>query len=134
MAEDHVDPVLDEHSNPSLLIPDVGLLGEQEEEALREAGRRWAESVPHPNSEDRDRADPFLREVVAGQRPGSKYARVRQSVDFRPVDRGVIRATLRATQPRTGPARFFTNLKNFVFGDPLAVSAFAHERLTKVKA
>lgn len=134
MAENHVDPVLDEHSNPSLLIPDVSLLDTTEEEALREAGKRWAQSVPRPNSEDRDRADPFLREVVTGTLPGSKYARMRQSVDFRPVDRGVIRATLRATQPRTGLARLLTNVKNVVFGDPLAVSAFAHERLTKVKA
>ncbi|MGI8550885.1 MAG: APC family permease, partial [Dehalococcoidia bacterium] len=115
-------------------IPDVGLLGVSEEDALRKAGKRWGESIPLPSNDDLKRADPFMREVIAGSFPGSKYARVRQSVDFRPVDKGVIRATLNATEPRTGLGRVLTNVKNFAFGDPLAVSAFAHERLTKVKA
>ncbi len=130
-AGDH--DVSDGHTG-SLLIPDVGILNPAEEEALHHAGRLWSAAVAPANLEEQERANPFVREVVTGALPGNQYARMNRSMDFQPVEPGVIRATLHATVPQTGIGRILNRTKNVVFGDPLSVAAFAHERLTKIKA
>jgi amino acid transporter len=100
--------------------------------ALREAGLAWAD---HPIA---NRIDPNLGPtVVKSRRPGEQYirggGRARRE-GFESVGPGLLKATLRAAEPRGRFGRLSNRLRHTIVGDPLASSQVAHERLTKLKA
>ncbi|HZP56566.1 MAG TPA: APC family permease [Dehalococcoidia bacterium] len=76
-------------------------------------------------------------ELVHGAKPGSRYAR-RVRAGERRFERieeeGTIRATERATAPRTPAQQFWRNVRKVALGSPIASEAAEEQRLPKVKA
>ena len=76
-------------------------------------------------------------EIVRGVKPGSRFARrVRESERrfARGEDEGTIRATQRATAPRTSAQRFWQRVRKVTVGSPIASEEAEEQRLSKVKA
>ncbi len=134
MAEERAHVPQEPEHNGSLLIPDIKPLSEEDKAALHRLSTKWAQSVPPIDPDEQGRANPFSTETVRGAAPGTMHVRVRPSPNFVPLAPGKIQATDRASLPQTGVAAILSTLKRAVVGDPLAVSAFSHERLTKLKA
>lgn len=82
------------------------------------------------------RPDFELREVLRGQRPGSRYVRVMtvSPKGFRRVAPGVLEATEEAHAPRGRAGQWMAAVRHLLVGQPLATAEQVHERLTKVKA
>ncbi|MBF6599904.1 MAG: APC family permease [Dehalococcoidia bacterium] len=74
--------------------------------------------------------------VVQGAKPGSRYARrVRERERrFQPGEAGTIRATERASEPRTGAQKFWRRVRRVVVGSPISSEELEHQRLSKLKA
>lgn len=117
----------------SPVLPDVSQLSSEELQCLEESGKRWAETLKPPPPEEAQRGDPTLREVVQ-RKGGGFYVRMRNTSQFEGVGPGVLRATRQASAPSSGLGRMLAGLKHALVGDPLTLQAYAHERLTKVKA
>jgi amino acid transporter len=122
---------------PSDAPPDVTHLADLgiapgEATALEQAGRAW-EGFDAANQ-----IDPHLGPtMVRSGRPGEQYLRgggraKRQG--FEQVAPGVLKATLRAAEPKGRVGRLASRARRVVLGNPLASSQVVHERLTKLKA
>jgi len=117
------------------LLPEIAVLSSTETEALRQSGQRWAATVPPADPRELGRANPLAPDVVHGSLPGNIYTRIhRHTRDFEAVEPGMVRATLHANQSQSGLGRALDMATRVLFGNRLSVAAFAHERLTKVKA
>ena len=111
-------------------------ISEEDAEALREAGRRWAD-VPRAGSAVPLPVDPDLERIEThGARPDERYVRVirSRSQGFERVGPGRLQATPRASAPTGGVGRAVARLRTALIGRPMATHQLAHERLTKVKA
>jgi amino acid transporter len=76
-------------------------------------------------------------EIVKGTKPGSRFARrVREGERrfARSEDEGTFRATHRATAPRTGAQRFWTQVRKVAIGSPISSEDAEAQRLPKTKA
>jgi amino acid transporter len=76
-------------------------------------------------------------EIVRGQKPGTRFARrVREGERrfSRGEDEGTFRATQRATAPRTGTQRFWTQVRKVAVGSPISSEDAEEQRLPKTKA
>ena len=82
-------------------------------------------------------AEPEQSEMVRGAKPGSRYARLIRAGErrFQPADQtGTIRATERATAPRTRAERFWRNVRRVAIGSPISSEEQEEQRLPKLKA
>jgi amino acid transporter len=110
---------------------------EEELRDLREAGRAWA-SVPRAmRAPGAGGLDPDLEtREERGSRPGERYVRVvrprRQG--FERVAPGLLQATPRASEPKSGVARRIARARRVLIGNPMETQAFAHQRLSKTMA
>ncbi len=76
------------------------------------------------------------RTIIQGEKLGSSYVRkqLTHTDEFRRRSDGVLEATERSLEPRSGMGRGYERIKRFLLGQRLATEAQEHERLTKVKA
>ena len=128
MSDVTADTPAEAESRPSL--------DDAEVRALREAGRSWSR-VPQAHGDSaQDDIVPDLQasREVRGQRLGDRRVRRLRHEGFDPVAPGVLQATARASEPRTGFGRYTNRLRRTLLGKPLATTAHEGERLTKKKA
>ncbi len=109
-------------------------LSPAEMRAVQEAGRAWRDV---PRAPVRGAVDPDLDLTQErGSRPGERYVRIvrpkRQG--FERVAPGLLQATARASEPRTGMARRMAHLRRAILGNPLETRHFSHQRLSKTMA
>ncbi len=109
--------------------------GNTELETLRRVGGHWPRRPGPPGLGDIS-PDLTTREARSGQHHGGQYVRVgrRGRAEFRQMGAGLIQATEEVPRARGGVGSAFTNVREFLIGDPLSNEQAAHERLTKVKA
>ncbi len=75
--------------------------------------------------------------IVRGAKPGSRYARRVREGDRRFArgdDESTLRATARATAPRSGSEAFWRRIRKVAVGSPIASEEAEDQRLSKVKA
>ena len=76
-------------------------------------------------------------EIIKGAKPGSRFARrVREGERRfeRGEEEGTFRATERATAPRTGAQKLWTQVRKFAIGAPISSEEAEEQRLPKTKA
>lgn len=76
-------------------------------------------------------------EIVRGAKPGARFARVVRTGQRRferGGDEGIIRATERATAPRTRSEQFWRRLRRVFVGSPISSEQLEEQRLPKWKA
>lgn len=76
-------------------------------------------------------------EIVKGTKPGSRFARRVREGDrrfARGEDEGTFRATERATAPRTGAQKFWTQVRKVAIGAPISSEEAEEQKLPKWKA
>jgi amino acid transporter len=112
-------------------------LSESEIASLQDAGKSWAAVPPARFSHDQPQINADLDPAdIRGSRLGDRYLRSgrarRQGLEK--VAPGILQATARGTEPKTGAGRLVRRVRRTVLGQPLATRQLAHERLTKIKA
>ncbi|HEV3123292.1 MAG TPA: APC family permease [Candidatus Dormibacteraeota bacterium] len=112
-------------------------LSESEIASLQDAGKSWAAVPPARFSHDQPQINADLDPAdIRGSRLGDRYLRSgrarRQGLEK--VAPGILQATARGTEPKTGAGRLARRVRRTVLGQPLATRQLAHERLTKIKA
>ncbi|MEV1286969.1 APC family permease [Micromonospora sp. NPDC049679] len=105
--------------------------GEEEREALRQAGRQWGavlqgQTTPLP-------LDPDLGRYSGTPAP-SRFARLAPVEMFRAEEPDQLVATESATVPQSRAGRVLTRARRLVLGPPLASAAVVQERMRKLVA
>jgi amino acid transporter len=102
---------------------------------LEDASRAWRE-VPRAMPA-RGGFDPDLElSEERGSRPGEHYVRIvrPKRKGFERVGPGLLQATRRVSEPRTGMARTMARFRRRILGSPLETRQFGHQRLSKLLA